>query len=129
MYPYRVAASFEDRGKVYGFCLELNHARVEAREEQDVVHQIEQVTRVLLDFLDEECLILGLMVHHEEFGKAEYRGKRSTDFVAHVAQEGVFHRFYLLSLYGFPGQLLFGGLDVADVAAHAEIVCDLSVGI
>ena len=70
-----------------------------------------------------------MLSHCDELGESHHGGERGTDFVAHVAQEGVLHRLYFLCLLCLAGQLFLGGLDVGDVAAHAEVVGDVSVGI
>ena len=64
-----------------------------------------------------------------EVGEAHDGVQWRTDLVAHVAQEGVLHRLHLLCLLRLAGQLLLGGLQVADVTAHTEVFGDVAVGI
>ena len=119
--PRRLAAGVEDGSKVDRTLLDLNHPGIQTRQEQDVVDELQQQRGIVVDLLDEKALVLRRVLQLKQFGKAYHRVERRADLVAHVAQEGVLHRLHLLGLGSLPGQILLRSLQLADVAAHADI--------
>ena len=107
----------------------LNHTGIQTREEQNVVDQVKQLVRVLLDLLHEDSFVGRVVLGFEQFGKANHRIQWRTDFVAHVCQECLFQRLCLLSFLGLYGQTALGLYHLRHVAAHAEVTLYLSVGI
>ena len=63
--PAGTAVDVEELGEVGELCLDLYHLCVEAREEEDVVDEFQQVARVLLDLLYEYDLVVAAVLHLE----------------------------------------------------------------
>ena len=85
--PDRLATRLEELGKIDRFPLEFYHAGIQSGKEQDVVDELQQVSRVLLDLLDEQRLVVCSMIQFKEFSKTNDRAEGSTNLVAHVRQE------------------------------------------
>ena len=63
----------------------------------------------------------------KEFGKSHDSVQRSTYFIAHIHEEGVFHLFGFLCLHRLLVQPFFGFHEFADVSAEAEVVAYLTI--
>ena len=119
----------KEHGEVGLFFLELNHVGIQSRQEQNVVHQLQQRVRVLAYLVHEQCFVSHVVLRLEQLCETNHRVQRRTNLITHVRQEGLFQCFCLLGLLRFNGQLLLRFHHLRHVTAHAEVAFHLPLGI
>ena len=125
--PDVLALRLDGLREIHGVRRHRDHVGVEARQEEDVVDELQQLRGVVLDLVDEHVLIVGGVLHLEKFCEAHHGIERRADLEAHVVEEGVLHHFHLLGAERLTGQLLLHVLQLTDVTAHAEVVDELAL--
>ena len=119
----------EDKGKVDVCLVILQHVGIQAREEQDVVHQLKQRVGVALDFLHEDGLISLIVLSLEKLGKTDYRIQRRANLVAHIGQERLLQQLGLLRLLGLDGQMALGFHHIRHIAAQTKVADHLALAV
>ena len=72
VHPSRITSRLEDAGEVDGLLVDGDHAGIQTRQEQDVVDQLQQGCRTLLDLSDKHGLVFCTVFHLEEFRETDH---------------------------------------------------------